>query len=63
MSHTSLIFSTLNNKSYKCNKEEGVGLVITQMPIWFNRKKKLLQTNQFYLIILQYKVAEAQCLI
>lgn len=62
MSHTSLIFSTLNDKSYKCNKEEGVGLVITQMPIWFNRKK-LLQTNQFYLIILQYKVAEAQCLI
>lgn len=62
MSHTSLIFSTLNDKSYKCNKEEGVGLVITQMPIWFNRKKPL-QTNQFYLIILQYKVAEAQCLI
>lgn len=62
MSHKSLIFSTLNDKSYKCNKEEGVGLVITQMPIWFNRKKPL-QTNQFYLIILQYKVAEAQCLI
>lgn len=62
MSHTSLIFSTLNDKSFKCNKEEGVGLVIAQMPIWFNRKKPL-QTNQFYLIILQYKVAEAQCLI
>lgn len=38
-----------------------LGLEITHMSIWFNRKI-LLQTNQFYLIILQYKVAKAQFL-